>query len=104
MSIPPDLSQRLHKTLLRCAPFASDQALAAVFVDERISQWAADLPEASSKGERVRATLKYLADKRNTRGENALVLFLHVLYEPLAPTDALRQELATLAAELEQCA
>ena len=37
MSIPPDLSQRLHKTLLRCAPFASDQALAAVFVDERIS-------------------------------------------------------------------
>ncbi|MBN2391101.1 MAG: hypothetical protein JXR84_10265 [Anaerolineae bacterium] len=104
MSIPPDLYNRLHTTLLRCAPFASDQALAAVFVDERISQWAADLPEATSKGERVRAILKYLVDKRNTAGENALVLFLHVLYEPLAPTDALRQELAVLADELEQYA
>ncbi len=102
MSIPPDLSQRLHKTLLRCDSFDSNGALAAVFVDARISQWAADLPEASSKGERVRAILKYLADKRNTRGENALVLFLDVLYEPLAPTDALRQGLVVLAAELEQ--
>lgn len=104
MSIPPDLSQRLHKTLLRCAPFDSDRTLAAVFVDERIARWAADLPQAGSKGERVRAILKYLADKRNTWGENGLVLFLHVLYEPLALTDALRQELATLAAELEQYA
>ncbi len=104
MSIPPDLSQRLHKTLLRCAPFDSDQALEAVFVDERIGQWIADLPEASSKGGRVRAVIKYLNDKRNTQGENALVLFLHVLYESLAPTDALRQELAVLADELEQYA
>lgn len=104
MSIPPDLSQRLHKTLLRCTSFDSDQALAAVFVDERISLWAADLPESSSKGGRVRAILKYLADKHNTQDENVLVLFLHVLYEPLAPTDGLRQELSTLAAELEQYA
>ncbi|MBN2391103.1 MAG: hypothetical protein JXR84_10275 [Anaerolineae bacterium] len=49
MSIPPDLTHRLRVTLLRCEPFSSNDALEAIFVDARINQWAADLPEATSE-------------------------------------------------------
>jgi hypothetical protein len=39
MSIPPDLHNRLYTTLLRCEAFESNDALEALFVDARISQW-----------------------------------------------------------------
>ncbi|MBN1875913.1 MAG: NACHT domain-containing protein [Anaerolineae bacterium] len=103
-NLSPNLHSRLIKTLLRCGAFKSDDTLETIFVDARISQWADDLPEASSKGELVRATIKYLSNKRNTQGENALVLFLHVLRDQTSTADTLRKELADLADELEQVA
>lgn len=102
MSIPPELLNRLHTTLLRCEPFGSNDALEAVFVDARIGQWAADLPEASSNDKRVRATIKYLLGKRDTNDEHALVLLLGVLCEQTPPADARQQELTDLADELER--
>lgn len=104
MPIPPALIARLRDTLARSAPFESDRALRTIFVDTRISQWSDDLPEASSKGERVQTTIRYLADKRNEKGENALWLFLRALCDQTPSTDSRHQELAALAAELEQVA
>lgn len=39
MSIPPDLFQRLHKTLLRCGPFDSNAVLYTNFTGARIVAW-----------------------------------------------------------------
>ncbi|MBN1874664.1 MAG: NACHT domain-containing protein [Anaerolineae bacterium] len=100
--IPYDLLLRLHKTLLRCGSFVSDHALQAIFVDSRLSQWKAGLPEATSDAERVRLTVEYLSEKRNVSGENGLVLLLYVLCDQTPPTDASHHELAQLANELEQ--
>jgi adenylate kinase family enzyme len=104
MSISPNLNTRLREILLRCDEFKTDDALETVFVDERISEWAAALPEANSDSMRVQATIEYLTERRNTKGENALVLFLRVIYDPISPNDALHQQLKTLADELEQSA
>ncbi|MBN2394578.1 MAG: discoidin domain-containing protein [Anaerolineae bacterium] len=100
MSIPPALYNRLRTTLLHCGPFATQDALEAVFVDARISQWAADLPEARSDGARVQATIKYLLGKRDDNDAHALILLLRVLREQIPSTDARHQELADLADEL----
>lgn len=99
--IPPYLYQRLRETLMRCGPFESHSALAAVFVDARISQWRPDIPEAENRAARVERVLGWLYPLHNTRGENALVLFLYVLSARHAPADTCHNDLLTLTAELE---
>jgi tetratricopeptide (TPR) repeat protein len=99
--ISPILYQKLRKTLLMCGPFESDRDLRITFVDTRLFVWRDRLPEASTATARAQNLISFLIDKYNNQGENALVLFLHVLQEQISPNDACHSELATLAYELE---
>jgi hypothetical protein len=104
MGLPAEVYERLRDALLRCDVFRNDDALAAVFVDARISQWKAGLPEASSDEVRVGNVVAYLLKKRDAEGENALVLFLQALSRRYDSRDALHGELATLAKAVEDYA
>lgn len=53
MSISPDLYHRLRTALLRCGPFNSDDTLKTVFIDERISPWRDEIPNAANPKDRV---------------------------------------------------
>ena len=94
--------ERLRLTLLDCGPFASGQALSAVFVDERISSWRDRLPEADNPTGRVDQLIAYLHKQYNTAGENVLGLFLRVLADRTDLQNLCHQQLAELAAELEE--
>lgn len=102
MSIPPDLNNLLHATLLRCEAFESDRALRAVFADARIDSWRHKIPHADSPDERTKEVVDYLHRQTDEHGENALVLLLRVLSEQMPSADARHQELTALAEELER--
>ncbi|HOT93417.1 MAG TPA: hypothetical protein PLJ78_14095 [Anaerolineae bacterium] len=99
-SIPPELSNLLRETLSRCGPFSTDRELQAVFVDSRISPWRENVPQASSRAERVEVLINFLCDKHDARGENALILFLSVLKDRAHPGDACHQRLMNLVDDL----
>jgi hypothetical protein len=99
--ISPGLYKRLRTTLLRCGPFGSDDNLWAVFTDARIVAWRNTLPGASSRASRVDALIAFLYDKYSDSQQNALVLLLHVLSDPIDSGDACHRQLAELASELE---
>lgn len=104
-SLPPDLEQKLRKTLLRCGPFAGDRELRAVFVDTRIARWRDDIPDNTpSRGKRVSLFIESLCDQRDSAGNNALALVLHVLAERTAPGDSCRRELADLGSAIQNVA
>jgi hypothetical protein len=90
----------LRHVLLNCGPFASQQALQAVFVDDRIHLWHHHLPEAGTVIGRVEGVVEFLFQQHHVNGENGLVLFLTVLSERLEPEDACWQELTSLARAL----
>ena len=92
----------LHAALLLCPPFTSDADLRTLFADKRIYPWRDDLPQTNTPAARVRAVVDYLHNRYTTTGDNALVLFLHVLAEHAPHEDALHTELRTLAADLER--
>lgn len=96
-----DLCGRLRLILTQCEPFASDADLHTLFTDARIASWRDDIPQANAAAARVRAVVAYLHNQYTDTGENALVLFLHVLAENIDPGDILYRELRTLAADLE---
>jgi hypothetical protein len=101
--IPPELYSRLRGTLLRCDEFSGDDQLRAVFVNGRIVQWRDRLPEASSREVRVMLVIDYLFERsRRDTEENALVLLLRVLADPIDHADARRQRLLDLASALER--
>jgi hypothetical protein len=100
--IPPEINQRLRKTLLHCGPFASDNQLRAVFVDQRISAWREFLPSAPSPTERAEAVIHFLHNQFASTQENVLVLLLHVLRDRRNPGDACHEQLNTLATDLTQ--
>ncbi len=100
--LPPDLARRLRETLSRCGPFESDRALRAAFVDARLAPWRDSLPEADSRAVRVNALIAALLDRRDIHGNPALVLFVEVLAESVAPGDACHGDLAALAVEMRQ--
>ena len=99
--IPADLNKRLRQVLLHCGPFASQQELHAVFIDERIHLWQNHLPEAGTTMGRVEGVIDFLW-QHHAAGENGLVLFLIVLGERLEPDDACWQELVSLAQALRE--
>ncbi len=103
-AIPAELTQRLRNTLNRCSPLDSDHALRAVFVDARLAPWRDRVPEnTSDRAARVNLLIAALCDKTNARGDNALLLLLRVLAEHTPPDDALHNDLAQLAADIQTC-
>ncbi|MBN2007232.1 MAG: tetratricopeptide repeat protein [Anaerolineae bacterium] len=103
-AIPSVLTQRLHETLVRCPDLESDRALRAVFVDTRLAPWINRVPEnAPDRATRVNLLIAALCDQTAANGDNALILLLYVLSETVPSGDALRDELAYLAVELQTC-
>lgn len=99
--IPPNLNKQLRTVLLDCGPFATDQELKAIFVDERLSQWRNRIPQANNPTERVERAIEFLFTQHNNVGENALVLFVHALRDRHDKADACHQRLTDVASELE---
>lgn len=100
-NIPPELYRRLQEVLLRCGPFENNSSLRPLFVDSRISQWRNNLPSANSASKRVQAVIDELLKHTNTKGENALVLLLHVVRDHTPRGDSCYGQLDTLASELK---
>ncbi len=99
--IPGILLNRLRTALIRSEKFESNRSLKALFVDGRIITWRSGLRQPDSTEDRVMQVIDYLHQRFNSRGENALVLFLHVLKEQLPPEDAGYRELDELIGSLE---
>ncbi len=100
-ALPRELYARLRSSLLACGPFDNEQRLAALFVQEGLSQWRYDIPEADSAGERVEQIIGWLWPKE-AAGENGLVILLRVLAGRYEPPAGCRQQLETLENELQQ--
>jgi hypothetical protein len=99
--IPSNLLKQLRSALLECGPFTSDQELKAIFIDERLSLWRNQIPQAQNSTERAERVIEFLYTRHNDKRENALGLFLRVLSERPDKGDACHQHLADLASELE---
>lgn len=100
--LPPDLFAQLRRAFITSSNLASDAALHTLFVDTRLAPWRDLIPDNTpNRIARVNGLIHTLHDKTNTTGENALVLFLHVLADHTDPADALHTTLLTLAADLE---
>jgi len=99
--LDPELNRQLMATLRRCDAFSSNAELRNVFaMDTRLSPWAYNVPEAGNPSSRVQAIIAFLHEKANIQGENALVLFLQVLQNLYAPSDAYFRELGALIVNL----
>lgn len=100
--VPSVMYNPLKQALLDCGPFESDDALRAIFVDDRLKPWRHSLPQVPSPTSRAEAIIAFLVDKRRAdTKESALVLLLHVLSERHDPADECHHRLARLAEELE---
>lgn len=95
--IPSSLYNELRTTLLDCGPFSTDSNIKRVFVDERLSPWRNQLPQANNPAERVESIIDFLHDQHNSKKENALFLLICVLSERLEPGDDCHHRLAKLA-------
>lgn len=96
-TIPPELSQRLRNTLVRCSALESDRAMRAVFVDVRLAPWINNIPEnTTSRTDRVALLIAALCDQTSIHGDNALVLLLDVLAEQTPEDVALHNDLIQL--------
>lgn len=100
--IPPAIYKDLRAILPNCGPFVPYSALTAVFMDQRIIPWRNYLPHVNNLGGQVDQLIAYLYNQYNVEGENALVLFLHVLSERALPGNSCKQQLNKLAEALEQ--
>jgi hypothetical protein len=101
IGIPPATYKHLLTVLSNCGPFATDHEMRAMFVDNRISNWRDDIPQANSPSSRVRIVIEFLIDREDADDTNALVLFLCVLRENVSPEDACYEDLNTLIEEME---
>ena len=99
--IPGNILIRLRDTLSRCDEFESNEKLAAVFIDDRISNWRHSVPQSTDLQTRVDALIKYLFDVRNSKGKSGLVLFLYALRDRKVYSGELEQQLKELIADLE---
>jgi len=103
IGIPPDLYRRLQQTLARSEALATDRTLRALFVDNRLSPWRNQLPQADSVKSRVQLVVDFLYTReRKETGDNALVLLLQALRDRSDPADAIHGTLEELAEELAQ--
>lgn len=104
MSIPPKLLKQARETLIDCGHFSSNQQVRQLFIDQRISHWRDEIPEAGTVIDRVNAFIDMMWRKYDKGGNNGLVLFLLVLSDNVHPTDACYQRIIYLGERLEQSA
>jgi hypothetical protein len=100
--IPPKLNKRLINILIECGPFESQQELAAIFVDQRISAFAHSLPESTSRLGRANNLILHLHNRYDKENRNALVLFLSVLFDQTPEQTACYQKISQLISSLEK--
>lgn len=98
--IDPHLLNKLKEVLLICAPIHSDNSLRTIFVDSRISQWHATIPEASSPQDRVEKLVHFLIQEKDSSDNNGLVLFLSCLSERINQDNKCSYELERLSSDL----
>ncbi len=91
---------RLRDALSRSHGFDDLLTFRSLFVDPRIARWRNRIPVASTPAACVDALIATLCDLANDYGENALILFLRVLFEH-TPDGDLHDDLGQLIAELE---
>lgn len=96
-----ELYKRCRDTLMQCSQFNDDASLRAIFVTAELHPFRDGLPEAANPSDRVDQCLAYLVRKRTSDGRPVLPLFLAALHDRYQPGDALRDELARLAVEVE---
>lgn len=95
-SITPDLYKGCQASFIVCGQFADDASLAAMFVTRGLSVYKGQLPQASTRNERVEKCLAFLLG-RELGDEPALAIFLEVLRDRYEEGDDLRDELDGLA-------
>lgn len=100
VSIPENFYHRCRNVLLQCSEFDSNDSLRSIFVTDKLNPFRDSLPEATSKNDRVAFCLDYLRQKRSSKGEQILLIFLEVLRNRQA--DELREELEELCSLVEQ--
>lgn len=101
LTLSSDQHHRLWALLQRCNECGNNRDLQTLFSDQRLQPWRDGLPEADNLRSRVDRLIAYLLDKRNIKGEWALVLLLQVLAERYHPADERRDTLWVLANELQ---
>lgn len=99
--IPQSLLSPIRRALKECDEFHSQRQMYAIFEDKNLKPWQDGILEAGSLGERVDFTISYLAGKRRSSGENALVLLLKILGDRYDPGDERHGRLLALADQLE---
>jgi AAA-like domain len=100
--IPEELTNQLRESLLKCEEFQSNANLQSLFVNQSISPWKANCPEANDLSSRVDTVINYLVDKHSDTQENALVLLLKVLNQRKDKGDRQHQKLVDLVNNLEE--
>lgn len=98
-----NLSQltRLRDILSRTHGFDDLMTFRSLFVDSRIARWRNRIPVASTPAACIDVLIATLCDLDNNYGENALLLFLHVLFDNTPSGDTLHDDLGQLIKELE---
>jgi len=94
------LKKRLTTVLIDCHQFTNERAFRALFVDSRIIAWRDKLPQTDNIEGRVQLILSELHNQYDTKGNNALAMFLAVLQAQFDPMDALHEQLSRLADEV----
>jgi predicted membrane protein len=100
--LPDNLFNQCRNVLLQTSEFDTDTSLRAVFITDELRPFRDRLPSAASKSDRVNRCLAFLLDKRLSDGRPVLPVFLEALHNKYQQGDALRDELASLADDVEQ--
>ena len=95
------LHQQIRQTLLTCDELYDADQLRALFAVEELRPFRSRLKIARSGDAQADLLISDLLGSSRATGENALVLFLHVLGRKYDPGNALYAQLLELAAQLQ---
>jgi hypothetical protein len=96
MPLPRELSHRCYQLLIRFDDFDSHQSLKSIFIKAaELKGYETDLPEASSRRDRVNKVMAFLLDKYSSKG-SVFVLFLKELFSQVPQEDERYRELQEL--------
>jgi hypothetical protein len=96
MPLSGELSLRCQRLLIRFDDFDSHQSLKTIFIKAaELKEYETDLPEATSRRDRVNKVMAFLLDKYSSRG-SVFVLFLNELFSQVPKEDERYTELKEL--------